>query len=318
MNVVRFTHFSIRILNGANSLYANNRQQLAVTVEYIKTVNGVNTPLTTRELESLQLVARDGEAMPDNWSSDQQHRGFDEGLWQSRSMADSSDGFVEGLEQQVGPAAENSSVQFVTLFLRARLNAESREFRATVVIDELRRFYSDRDAGEPAVGNLFNSWIRAVSIAPYTLHAADLSHFIEVGHRGAGSGSSTAETIVHYWRLPSGLRVMQEIGSGGGRFQPPGLSLIWDSGRRLMFRITHTVSNLSVGQIRRYPHLNNQNVRLNNRPDLIRACMDYIRSHPVGDWGRATSMVMIVDNFGCEHRFLLAQVDNNTISLTVG
>ncbi|MDI2589889.1 hypothetical protein POF45_00380 [Pseudomonas sp. 681] len=312
---IGFTRFTVEVLNNNFSLYANNRQQLSVRVTYTKTVNGIHTPLNDDELRSLQLVERSGTSIPVNWTSERNRGIFDEGMW-SRSLVDSPDSFAEDHAEPNNPTEEASSIQSVTIFLRARLPAQSRAFRATVDITGLRRFYSDEDVGTD-VGSRFTSWIEATSIPSYTLRATDLHHFTELGH-SSGSGSHTRETFIFYWQLPSPLRILVELTLTGGSWRPPGLLMIGDSGRRLMFRIGHDVQRLSVGEIWRFPYFNNQNVQLRNGVHSMRALMSYNRSHPARNWDRFNNSIRITDSFGCEHTFVFAQVDNNNISITGG
>ncbi|WP_340618531.1 hypothetical protein [Xenorhabdus entomophaga] len=66
-----------------DKLYANGNHQVRVAIRIIKQVNGVNTPLTDEEKESVTITARSTDTnvplYPD-WSCDKIKNEYDEGL----------------------------------------------------------------------------------------------------------------------------------------------------------------------------------------------------------------------------------------------
>lgn len=114
-----------------DKLYANGNHQVRVAIRIIKQVNGVNTPLTDEEKESVTITARSTDTnvplYPD-WSCDKIKNEYDEGLLGDNKSIDSA---VNSITSEDEDRKEN-----IYRYLRTNTeNYKSMEFMAVVTID---------------------------------------------------------------------------------------------------------------------------------------------------------------------------------------
>lgn len=323
---IQFSNFTVELIGGNNSVYANGRQQVLVNVRFTKTVDRVPTRLTNDELRSLRLVERRGTSLPNNWRQDERRSIYDHGLFRSLGYDEGKidlinlpDNVVEG-DEQFTQMSEVPLIQVVTLYISATLPAQSREFMATVVLDGLRRFNSDADFGTDPT-QAFNSSVQLISRPPYTLAPSELNLTTEHAHWRSQWPGHNAEVWISYWMLPSPLRIMSDRTTrraDGGRHQWPGLSFFFDNHRRMSARIDHSVVRLTAGDIRPFPPYDWHRVGLKNLGNCIRALLDYNSYGAFNHRFDGVENFFIIDNFGCEHRFTLRQQGNNTLVLGAG
>jgi len=300
---------------GHDSVYANGRQQLPISISLEKRVGGTAVRLSQREIDSIHILQRVGGPVPGNWSLSVERNQFSHGLW-NRHGRSSDEEIDSSHEEKISDGV--SSIEIFSRYLQCGMPAQSIQIMAAIEIEGLGLITS---VGNFGPGMNFTSWVQVRGVPPFVLNANELISHSEHVHWRSNWAGHQAETWISYWDLPSGLEIKNQVVTSSSDGQRPrwnGLTEVFNTQRRISVLLDREVQALSVGLIRRDASHNHYRVPLRSSWRTIRALMDYNNYHASIVMADRQLWFFVWDNFGCEHRFGIRQQGNNHFVLSNG
>ncbi|MFA7941880.1 hypothetical protein ACEK06_05400 [Pseudomonas brenneri] len=316
---VRLNTYSIVTPTGQDAtgeLYSNGRHQVKLVINLVveqEDENGywheVALTLAERASATVTLYSRDeNEKLPPGWSCDKEKNIYDAGLWRG-SLSTTDVGQKESTERVISRTSPYAET--IERYMRVDQSRpiETHRFMAKIIIGE--KIYT---TNQPDT----DSYVSITPTRPYVLRSDQLTRYWD---DGAYWNSRTNTDVDGYrWVPPSGLRFLVNKGLDrplyfayeGERIQSAWCNRrrndnIWSKGGVLM------INNASGEKVRLkdlhgvMPELNeglNPEVRFDLSITPMCAVRIAIRVF-LGD-ADSRSPWRMVDNFGCEHAFLLA------------
>ncbi|MDD0979969.1 hypothetical protein [Pseudomonas shahriarae] len=315
--------FQITLDSGQNStseLYANGVHQCKLVIEVRVEREGADNKwepvaLTPEEKESATITLyskNENQQLPVGWSCDKEKNVYDLGVWQRGLNA------ME-IEQEINGESTNLRASPFTETIERYLRfsssppIESHRFMATIVIGGKKYTTNFVDAEVN-----FDSYVLVTPVRPHVLRVADLTRYWDEG--SYWNSRTQTDVDVYRWVPPKGLRFLINKGLDrplyfayeGDRMQSAWCNRrrnnnIWSKGGVLMINnspgekvrlkdLHKVMPELSQGQ--------NPEVRFDYSISPMCAARIAI-SVFLGD-SDSQSPWRVVDNFGCEHAFILA------------
>ncbi|WP_449220213.1 hypothetical protein [Tistrella mobilis] len=310
--------FTINIIGGNESytsaLYANGNQQVVVAVNVQKLVNGVPTPLSSSETNSVTVVeysANINAGLPVGWFCDTTANRYDQGLRGSSYRAEAT------------AMPEVRAADVVKRYLRcdSRVNPlQNYQFMARIRLDDGKTYTTHFDDGGGAV---FESKITIAPQRPYVITVGEMAYRRDDAYNTEWQKGDYIDVDVYYWTLPSSLKIYDESFSNAGYWGSKlyyAAAINHDSSTRLDMAIRYTVTSLTLGDIGNIPKSDyaGTQVPLSNGAGLMRAARYLCDSHSCSPTYDNYLYWTITDNLGCVSRFTLKANNSdygNTLTL---
>jgi hypothetical protein len=320
---IKVAHFRIMLPNGGvstNELYANGRHQCKVVVEIAVEQmqpdgSWARIRLTDEQRDSLTVTRYSqnvNEPLPRGWSCDNEKNIYDTGLWH---VGAEEAGLDKSADLEVGHSKAQMEVVDRYMRLESNIPIEEVRFMAAVTVGEVR--YTTNYASEDVS---FNSYVNIRAVMPYRLSVGQLLAYADLD----AYRNKYCDIDVYYWTPPTGLRFLVNRGldkpmstpTEGWNFRT---SYYRNNNRRSIYKagvvLNKDVVNprVLVGDIHSaVPNGPQEVVRFNQRQTIMRAVRFTGQYNSTLD-GDSNSLWSLWDNYGCEHRFRLAQSDKGNV-----
>lgn len=297
-----------------NQLYANGNQQVTVTVNVTKTVDGVATPLSQSEMNSVTVAEYSSnvwQSMPTGWSCDTSQNQYDQGLRGGTSFAARQSD------------SKNDATNVIYRYLRANSGVpplQNYQFMARITLDNGTTYTTHYDTGDVA----FESKITISPQRPYVINVSELTFSREDAYHAEYKKNNAIDVDTYYWTLPSSLRVMSDYFEGQGYATSKlvyAYAINNDGNTFLGMAIHNYVTSLTLGDIGNLPDssYSGTTVPLINSDRMMRGARYLCNDHNCSPTYDNYLYWSITDNLGCVSRFILKSNSDdhgNTMQLT--
>lgn len=295
--------------NTTNELYANNRQQckLIINILKLKYEGGAwqKMPLSTAEVNSLTVLPYSSALFPDQapgWACDNSANGYTVGLRSPRAaVADAPSGVTQTVDEAA--SRTNDAPEVFYRYMRAS-TTQRQDFMACVTLDGNQRYSTHYDNGGD---EKYESFVGIQPQNPYTLRVSDLASSRQDAYSNEFEKGKWVDVDTYYWTLPSGLWISSESYSGAG-YTTSKLQYAYDNRKdnrvRLGMAIKLGVTSLTLNEIYSAAPSGSSQVPLINANTAMRGAR-YSQDGVGGSSYDNRLYWNIIDNFGCESRFVL-------------
>ncbi|AZE98496.1 hypothetical protein C4J95_1018 [Pseudomonas orientalis] len=316
--------FEIKLPSGGlvtRELYNNGRHQCRVSLLVTKQVqneqgNWIDTPLNRAETESATVTGFGvpAQPLPAGWACDVEKNEFDAGLWSRAAEGERDSDGCGSAETE----PEDTSVELIPRYMRAEATVRDDPVRFMGRITVGGKVYTTY--GTYGVIT-FNTYVDIFPTRAYRLFVRDLTEFVDINAFHGTVANNLLDIDVYYWMPPSGLQFKKNLGLDdpiyvtleGAYFQT---SFIYNysGGNRKKGGIIWKKDTLGL-QLRiddvQLPSGHNPFVEFNRYPTIMRALryqgwIDSRNNERMSPW-------RLLDNFGCEHVFVIDYGDNRNL-----
>ncbi|SFN35787.1 hypothetical protein [Xenorhabdus japonica] len=306
-------YFVAGATTSTNRLYANGNQQVKVAINIRKQVDGVDTPLTSAEKDSVTITARSSNpsaSIYSGWSCDKSKNQYDEGVRGENSRSMNGVAVLMDTEDQDGQV--KAGVETVYRYLRTSANPnETMEFMAVITING-EKFTTNMD---PHVQTL-----TVTPRTPYKIRSYELVLKREDAYTDEYSKGNYVDVDVYYWTLPSSLAIKNQQINGNANVSGGALASITGakvSPIRTGIVLHTSTQNFTVNNSMATSNLpgGSNKVRLISGDSFIRASRGACDNYYYDSTSKYNSgcVVTIIDNFGCVSKFSVRASDDLNI-----
>lgn len=192
-------------LKGSTQLYANGLHQIKIRIIIQKQLNGINSPLTLQEKDSIRLVRRGSTTLPEKWTSTTTNNGYTLGL-RTNNLSP-----VQPIMDMKSLSSDSTYDTIYYYLSTSDITLEAQDIEATIISEGTESRSGD------AVYNY--NYITIKPVAPYFISSTELIrkedhkiHF-ETKKKKKKKNKYTDLTVI-YWTLPYTLTIASYVISG--------------------------------------------------------------------------------------------------------